>query len=272
MFYLGIDQHARQLTISLRDEQGDVIQARQVSTQPEKIQEFIERLKRQFLGDGESLLAVGESAMSAASKPTSAAQSALNDSLDDDFGLPKKSQSSGSDGGAKHVTAAAQALAQAEQQVLTVAKQRVEAYAQMGEGAIRAARDVAFLMAANQDDLKVSTSVRCRRTGRAGRLAGVAGVFSRWLRCEQRQPQRPRRLPRAPPLDDARASLANVRDRIATNQTESTAPPRPCGNTNGHLKPRSWPTKQSRPKQSNESGSPNPMPTKRHSSSATFCD
>jgi len=36
--YLGIDQHARQITISLRDEQGDVVQARQVSTQPEKIQ------------------------------------------------------------------------------------------------------------------------------------------------------------------------------------------------------------------------------------------
>ena len=37
MFYLGIDQHSRQLTISLRDDQGDVVQARQVSTQPEKI-------------------------------------------------------------------------------------------------------------------------------------------------------------------------------------------------------------------------------------------
>lgn len=30
MYYLGINQHARQLTISLRDEQGDVVQARQV--------------------------------------------------------------------------------------------------------------------------------------------------------------------------------------------------------------------------------------------------
>jgi len=28
MLYLGIDQHARQLTISLRDEPGDVLQAR----------------------------------------------------------------------------------------------------------------------------------------------------------------------------------------------------------------------------------------------------
>ena len=33
MLLLGIDQHARQLTISLREENGDVIQARNVSTQ-----------------------------------------------------------------------------------------------------------------------------------------------------------------------------------------------------------------------------------------------
>ena len=33
MLYLGIDQHARQLTISLRDETGDVLQARQVDPQ-----------------------------------------------------------------------------------------------------------------------------------------------------------------------------------------------------------------------------------------------
>ena len=44
MLYLGIDQHARQITISLRDENGDVVMARQVSTRPEKIQEFFQRL------------------------------------------------------------------------------------------------------------------------------------------------------------------------------------------------------------------------------------
>ena len=37
MLDFGIDQHARQITISLRDDQGDVLQARQVSTQPEKV-------------------------------------------------------------------------------------------------------------------------------------------------------------------------------------------------------------------------------------------
>ena len=35
MLYLGIDQHARQITISLRDDSGDVLQARQVSTRLE---------------------------------------------------------------------------------------------------------------------------------------------------------------------------------------------------------------------------------------------
>ncbi len=37
-----------------------MVQARQVSTQPEKMQEFFERMKREFLQNGESLLAVVE--------------------------------------------------------------------------------------------------------------------------------------------------------------------------------------------------------------------
>ena len=54
MLYLGIDQHARQITISLRDENGDVLQARQVSTQPEKINEFFQRLTRERLRERRS--------------------------------------------------------------------------------------------------------------------------------------------------------------------------------------------------------------------------
>jgi len=42
--YLGIDQHARKITISLRDEHSDVLQAQQVSTRPEKIQSFFAKL------------------------------------------------------------------------------------------------------------------------------------------------------------------------------------------------------------------------------------
>jgi transposase len=60
MLYLGIDQHARQITISLLNEDGDVIQARQVSTRPEKINEFFGKLTRERLRDGESFVAVLE--------------------------------------------------------------------------------------------------------------------------------------------------------------------------------------------------------------------
>src|SRR6516225_1719149 len=60
MLYLGIDQHARQITISLRDESGDVLQARQVSTQPEKIQAFFPQLTRERRRDGDSVVAVLE--------------------------------------------------------------------------------------------------------------------------------------------------------------------------------------------------------------------
>src|SRR5262249_6602527 len=58
MLYLGIDQHARQITVSLRDEGGDVLQARQVSTQPEKIKAFFQQLTHERLHKGESFVAV----------------------------------------------------------------------------------------------------------------------------------------------------------------------------------------------------------------------
>jgi transposase len=60
MLYLGIDQHARQITISLRDESGDVLQARQVSTQPERVNAFFQQLTRERRRDGETYVAVLE--------------------------------------------------------------------------------------------------------------------------------------------------------------------------------------------------------------------
>jgi transposase len=60
MLYLGIDQHARQITISLRNDDGDVLQARQVSTEPEKVNAFFEGLTRERLQSGESFIAVLE--------------------------------------------------------------------------------------------------------------------------------------------------------------------------------------------------------------------
>ena len=43
MLFLGIDQHGRQLTVSLRDRHGDVLLARQVSTRPAKVLEFFDQ-------------------------------------------------------------------------------------------------------------------------------------------------------------------------------------------------------------------------------------
>ena len=60
MLYLGIDQHARQLTISLRGENGDVVLARQVSTEPDRVQAFFAQLTGDRLRDGESFVAVLE--------------------------------------------------------------------------------------------------------------------------------------------------------------------------------------------------------------------
>ena len=60
MLYLGIDQHARQVTVSLRNEEGDVVLARQVSTRPTKINEFFQKLTRERLRKGESFVAVLE--------------------------------------------------------------------------------------------------------------------------------------------------------------------------------------------------------------------
>ena len=60
MFYLGIDQHAKQLTISLRDAEGKVILRRQVSTKPEKVLEFFEQLTARCAKEGCSFWAIVE--------------------------------------------------------------------------------------------------------------------------------------------------------------------------------------------------------------------
>lgn len=52
MLYLGIDQHAKQLTVSLRGGDGDVILNRQVSTEPERCLEFLTQLQVKAGDDG----------------------------------------------------------------------------------------------------------------------------------------------------------------------------------------------------------------------------
>ena len=52
MWYVGIDQHKRYLTICVRDEQGDVVQRRQVKTAWVEVQRFLERLAAQAADHG----------------------------------------------------------------------------------------------------------------------------------------------------------------------------------------------------------------------------
>jgi transposase len=52
MLYLGIDQHRKQLTVNLRNEQGDIVLRRQVSTRWERVRAFFEGLRRQAEPEG----------------------------------------------------------------------------------------------------------------------------------------------------------------------------------------------------------------------------
>lgn len=51
MLYLGIDQHAKQLTVSLRDECGDIRLRRQVSTEPKRCLDFLAKLNDKARAD-----------------------------------------------------------------------------------------------------------------------------------------------------------------------------------------------------------------------------
>lgn len=44
MLYIGIDLHSKQLTVCVRDEGGNVLQQRQVSTRPAKVEEFLKEV------------------------------------------------------------------------------------------------------------------------------------------------------------------------------------------------------------------------------------
>jgi transposase len=50
--YLAIDQHRKQLTVNLRNEQGDVILKRQVSTEWPRVRSFFEELQKRSLPEG----------------------------------------------------------------------------------------------------------------------------------------------------------------------------------------------------------------------------
>jgi len=52
MLYLAIDQHRKQLTLNLRDEKGEVVLKRQVSTQWERVRAFFEDLRQRSEREG----------------------------------------------------------------------------------------------------------------------------------------------------------------------------------------------------------------------------
>jgi len=52
MLYLGIDQHGKQLTVCIRNEEGDVTLRRQVSTEWKRVRAFFAEISRQAQGEG----------------------------------------------------------------------------------------------------------------------------------------------------------------------------------------------------------------------------
>jgi len=52
MLYLAIDQHRKQLTVNLRNEQGDVLVKRQVSTEWPRVRSFLEEVRKTSVPEG----------------------------------------------------------------------------------------------------------------------------------------------------------------------------------------------------------------------------
>src|SRR5512140_1463057 len=52
MLYLAIDQHRKQLTVSLRNEEGDVLLKRQVSTEWKRVWDFFVELRDRSVAEG----------------------------------------------------------------------------------------------------------------------------------------------------------------------------------------------------------------------------
>lgn len=58
MLYVGIDQHRKQLTVSVREETGNVILRRQVSTEWKKVRAFFDDVRQLALEHGGYLAVV----------------------------------------------------------------------------------------------------------------------------------------------------------------------------------------------------------------------
>jgi transposase len=58
MLYIGLDQHSKQVTVSVREESGNVVLRRQVSTRWPKIDAFVEEMEERVLAHGGALAIV----------------------------------------------------------------------------------------------------------------------------------------------------------------------------------------------------------------------
>ena len=58
MLYLGIDLHRKQMTVSLRNESGDILLRRQVSTRWSKVEEFRQQLHERMAADDQYVAVV----------------------------------------------------------------------------------------------------------------------------------------------------------------------------------------------------------------------
>ena len=58
MLYLAIDQHRKQLTVILRNEAGDIVLRRQVSTQWWRVRAFFDEIRRLAGPEGEFVVIV----------------------------------------------------------------------------------------------------------------------------------------------------------------------------------------------------------------------
>ncbi len=52
MLYIGIDQHSKKITVSVRDESGSVVVRRQVSTEWTKVRAFLKELSERAAAHG----------------------------------------------------------------------------------------------------------------------------------------------------------------------------------------------------------------------------
>ncbi len=102
---------------------------------------------------------------------------------------------------------------------LSATKQQIEAYSAIGEGAIRAARGVAFLTAANEDDMRVALQYVAAAQGVLDVFAGTANIVKATITLRQAQTVT---TAAAVASETALAGAATTATAATTSQTAAT--------------------------------------------------